>query len=505
VGDELLRQVGARLGFLASGKHFIARLGGDEFAVFCENTSLPKAEELAGTILEGLAEPFVVMGITLASSASIGIAPVDWEADTKASDPLRVADSAMYVAKHKGGNQFSVIESREQAEILRATIAEEVIARRAAAEELAASHARLRSVLESTSDNVVTIGHDWVTLYTNRRAAASFPDGKIGSNYWACFPSAIGTSAERAMRTAMSERVEQRYEIFFAPYGRWFRAKAFPVEEGISIFFSDITEEKKNQEQLAVERLLREKRIEALTHMAAGLAHEISNPLAIIHGLAGDLVQLAESQTSVDAHEVKVACGSILKTANRASNILRGLRGFAREAAQDPMELASIYEIADQCVELQQPRLERHHVDLTLAMEPGIPGFLCREVQIGQILTNLVNNAFDAITQSDSTDRWIGITVTSAATQVCIDVTDSGPGIEDHFRAHLMEPFFTTKELGLGMGVGLSLSRAIAQDHNGTLTLLKDTAHTTFRLTLPLLPDVAAVPETCGEPEGVAA
>jgi C4-dicarboxylate-specific signal transduction histidine kinase len=68
-----------------------------------------------------------------------------------------------------------------------------------------------------------------------------------------------------------------------------------------------------------------------------------------------------------------------------------------------------------------------------------------------------------------------------------------------------MEPFFTTKELGLGMGVGLSLSRAIAQDHNGTLTLLKDTAHTTFRLTLPLLPDVAAVPETCGEPEGVAA
>jgi C4-dicarboxylate-specific signal transduction histidine kinase len=342
---------------------------------------------------------------------------------------------------------------------------------------------RFNSVLESTSDQVVTISHEWIMLYANQRAAANLPDFKIGAGYWVRFPSVIGTSAERALRTAMSERTEQRYEIFYAPYRRWFRAKAFPVAEGISIFFSDVTEEKHNEEKLALEQLLREKRIEALTHMAAGLAHEISNPLAIIHGLASDLVQLAQAQTSVDPHEVRVACENILKTANRASNILRG---FAREAAQDPMQLASIYEIVDQCIELQQPRLERNNVGLTIAIDPGIPNFLCREVQIGQILTNLVNNA---ITQADvppgATARWIELTVKSAQNHICIDVTDSGPGIEDHFKAHLMEPFFTTKELGLGMGVGLSLSRAIAQDHNGALTLLKNTQHTTFRLTLP--------------------
>jgi nitrogen-specific signal transduction histidine kinase len=60
----------------------------------------------------------------------------------------------------------------------------------------------------------------------------------------------------------------------------------------------------------------------------------------------------------------------------------------------------------------------------------------------------------------------------------------SGPGIEDHFKAHLMEPFFTTKEFGLGMGVGLSLSRAIAQDHGGPLTLRKESNSTCFRLAL---------------------
>ncbi len=118
----------------------------------------------------------------------------------------------------------------------------------------------------------------------------------------------------------------------------------------------------------------------------------------------------------------------------------------------------------------------------------SLPPLLCREVQVGQILTNLLNNAFDAIVQSQAPERWIKLSANLREDDIVIDVIDSGPGIEDHFKAHLMEPFFTTKELGLGMGVGLSLSRAIAQDHAGTLTLCKDTPHTCFRLVLPRQP-----------------
>ena len=374
----------------------------------------------------------------------------------------------------------------EKALLERAIIAEENVALRLAMGELATSRAVLHSVLDSTSDNVITISHNWIMLYANRRALDSVPDFKLGADFWTCFPSVIGTSAERSLRNAMTERTDQQYDEVFTLYRRWFRVKAFPVPEGISVFFGDVTAEKNNQEQLAVEQLLREKRIEALTHMAAGLAHEISNPLAIIHGLASDLVQLAQTQTLVDPGKVRGGCERILKTANRASNILRGLRGFAREAAQDPMEPASIYEIIDQCVELQEARRKRHQVDVKLHIDAGMPVFLCREVQIGQILTNLLNNAFDAITQSNAAERWIAISVKSSQNQICVDVTDSGPGIEDHFKDHLMEPFFTTKVLGLGMGVGLSLSRAIAQDHGGSLNLLRDTRNTTFRLTLPL-------------------
>jgi len=242
------------------------------------------------------------------------------------------------------------------------------------------------------------------------------------------------------------------------------------------------------QAQLALEQELREKRIEALSHMAGGLAHEISNPLAIMHALASDLVDIAKVQSSVPAEKVLKSSESIVRTADRASKILRGLRGFGREAAQDPREPASIYEIVDQCVDIQQARFERHQIDLRVDLEPGIAELLCREVQIGQIITNLLNNAFDAIHQAISpisSERWISLHAEPLDQGVLIDVSDSGPAIEEKYRAHLLEPFFTTKKHGLGTGIGLSLSRAIAQDHGGSLVLLENASHTCFRLVLP--------------------
>jgi len=166
--------------------------------------------------------------------------------------------------------------------------------------------------------------------------------------------------------------------------------------------------------------------------------------------------------------------------------ILRGLRGFGREANKDPMELASVYQIVDQCLEIQQSRLERHGVEFRLHLEPDIPAIECRETQIGQILTNLLNNAFDAVMAGGGEKHWIEMAACLADGCLRLEVTDSGPGIAENIKAHLMEPFFTTKEIGLGMGVGLSLSRAIAQEHGGTLALYDDSQYTRFRLVLPL-------------------
>jgi len=240
---------------------------------------------------------------------------------------------------HKDGHPITVSLSLsavrgETGEILGFLgIAEDVTEGRRAAKELKTAYARVNAVLESTSDSVVTIGHDWKLLYGNRKAAESMADFRVGKNYWDCFPAVLGTPTERLLRAAMVERSEIRYEIYYEPYKTWYEAHAFPTEEGLSLFFSNITEEKKMQGQLELEQLLREKRIEALSHMAGGLAHEISNPLAIIQGRAADLRNLAVGDAPLEARAVREACDSIVKTSDRASSILRGLRGFARKPA----------------------------------------------------------------------------------------------------------------------------------------------------------------------------
>lgn len=275
----------------------------------------------------------------------------------------------------------------------------------------------------------------------------------------------------------------------FAAWEEIQRGRSLPwssVDEEAALGLQRIISDRSLVDRLSVEKLLREKRIEALSHMAGGLAHEINNPLAIIHGTASDLQEAASGDAPLAAIEVRVASKTIVETTDRAMSILRGLKGFAREAAHDPMEWASIHEIAEQSVELQQARFEHNHVDLQLIVKGDLPPVLCREVQIGQILTNLLNNAFDAITQHTCQERWATVTAQSFDGTIQIDVVDSGPGIDDESRANLMQPFFSTKTRGLGMGIGLSLSRAIAQDHGGTLTLHPSTEHTSFRLTLPI-------------------
>lgn len=367
-------------------------------------------------------------------------------------------------------------------------VAEDVTERRNAAHSIAAAYTQLHAVLECTSDCVMTVGRDWNILYGNQRTIVTLPDFAVGRGFWECFPSVLGSPSETILRSSMKARIDASYEHFSVPYGVWFKVRVFPSEVGISLFFTDVTTEKRMEEQIALEQVLREKRIEALSHMAGGLAHEISNPLAIIHARACDLQTALQAGEEISRDDLTKASDSIVQTADRAIRILRGLRGFAREAGNDPMEWATLEGIVDRCLEMQEARFERHGIALRVELPPGLPHVLCRETQICQILTNLVNNAFDAIDQSSVPERVVTIRAHRDGETVVIQVIDSGPGIEEQFRPHLMDPFFSTKTGGLGMGVGLSLSRAIAQEHGGSLSLCPESERTCFQLILPIEP-----------------
>ena len=317
----------------------------------------------------------------------------------------------------------------------------------------------------------------------------------LGQNFFDAYPDQQANSRTK-YREVMATRRPATFESFYEPFELFTNVRLHPGDDGgLTVFFDDISEQKRLQRELDRERALREQRIEALAHMAGGLAHEISNPLGIIHARANDLAELAQQAEPLPAEVVSTACSSIVKTSERAIRILRGLRVLAREGATDPMHPTAVGALVEQTVELVHRRFETHGISLQTLVPPDLPLVPCREVQISQVLLNLLNNAFDAIDASSESERWVKVTASihqesdANAPVLRIHVVDGGPGVAAEHKPHLMEAFFTTKAVGAGIGVGLSLSQAIAQDHGGMLELTDSEGHTCFRLTLPLSPE----------------
>lgn len=218
-----------------------------------------------------------------------------------------------------------------------------------------------------------------------------------------------------------------------------------------------------------------------LGEMAAGIAHEINNPLAVITGRASAMRDRAMSgnlQPTTWAEE----CDKIEKMAMRIARIVKGLKTFSRASERDPFVLESLGAVIDDSISICQDRLNRQGVELRLKPFKRV-ALQCRPSQLTQVMLNLVANSIDAI--ENQNEKWVEIAVTERENLTELTVTDSGPTIAPEVRKQLMQPFFTTKGVGRGTGLGLSISRGIVEDHGGTLTFVDDAAHTQFRITLP--------------------
>jgi PAS domain S-box-containing protein len=247
----------------------------------------------------------------------------------------------------------------------------------------------------------------------------------------------------------------------------------------------DLTDRKRVEQELEAGRaqMVSSSRLSALGMMAGGIAHEINNPLAVIHASAANIRGMAESG-SVEVPAVLKNCNRISQTADRISRIVRSLRHVAREGSADEFRETPVREIVEETLELCAEQFRAHNIRLAVsAVEPSAV-ISCREVQICQVLLNLLQNAYDELVDREG-ERWVKLDITYCAGWAVFSVSDSGPGISPEDRAHIMEPFFTTKPVGKGTGLGLSISRSIALEHGGTLELDELSPHTCLRLKLP--------------------
>jgi len=225
-------------------------------------------------------------------------------------------------------------------------------------------------------------------------------------------------------------------------------------------------------------------KLSALGEMAAGIAHEINNPLAIIQGNLNKIRTLIE-KNRFDVTLIQESVSTATRTVGRIGKIISGLRTFARDEVGEPFQSAELRNLVYETLSFCEERFKNLNVQMKVQVDPMSVLIECRPVQISQVLLNLLINAFDAITATNSHEKWISITCGEEKDFVTIRVTDSGPGITEVVRKRIFEPFFTTKSPGKGTGLGLSIAKGIVESHHGQLLLDTKNEHTSFLIRLP--------------------
>ena len=221
--------------------------------------------------------------------------------------------------------------------------------------------------------------------------------------------------------------------------------------------------------------------------MAAGLAHELNQPLfAIQNYTAGILRRWSGPEDCSPA--LRDIIQQIAQESTRAAVIIRRVRDFARKQLGERVSL-STNAVIEEVLQLLSSEIRQQRVDVRLSLAEQLPVVLIDRVQLQQVLVNLIRNALEAMEDNPQPSRVLTISTFLTSGEIHCVVEDTGPGIPEQDWQRLFEPFFTTKRSGLGMG--LSISRSIVEAHGGQLQAESAQRGAVFHFTIPLHEDHA--------------
>ncbi len=203
-------------------------------------------------------------------------------------------------------------------------------------------------------------------------------------------------------------------------------------------------------------------RLAAVGELASGIAHEINNPLTVING---QVLKIRKQMRDQENKEISGPLDKINLMSERIVKIINGLKLISRDGHNDPMSEFSIVTMIEEIKLLTEMKIKSQSIHLSISMPTNLDVVYGREVQISQVLVNLVNNSVDAI--SSLPEKWIKVEILDLEDFISVSVTDSGSGIPKELQQKIMNPFFTTKEVGKGTGLGLSISKGIIKEHGG--------------------------------------
>ena len=390
-----------------------------------------------------------------------------------------------YLLKDRLGRLRPAIERERREVALRSE-------QRAAAEQLRGSEERFRTLVDSMDDLVFTLDRElkfdgvfgsWL------KHEGIAPEEMLGRPWTEIIPEGTGEYNTAGLRALAGERVTFEWTMDGVDGLRHFLTSLSPRRgstgdvTGLIGISREITEQKRVQAQLLVAD-----RMFSVGLLAAGVGHEINNPLAAVMAnldLANHyLGELAKGGApGHQVRELEEALREARTGAEWVRNIVRDLRMFSR-GGEEGKQLVDVERMMDSAVRMAWNEI-RHRARLIKEYRT-VPRVSASESRLAQVFLNLLVNAAQALPEGHATANEIRVATHMRGDRVVIEVTDTGPGIPPEAIGRLFTPFYTTKPVGVGTGLGLSICHRIVTGLGGEITVDTEVGRgTTFRVVLP--------------------
>ena len=326
---------------------------------------------------------------------------------------------------------------------------------------------RMTDILEKTSDGFFALDTNWNFTYLNAEAEVMLGmprDSLVGQNIWEKFPSLSGSIFEQNYRKVMSDQVAIEFEALDVKGKAWFEVHSYPSGGGVSVFFREISERKRAED----ERLTTSK-LESLGTLAGGIAHDLNNILTVISGNIG-LAQLDAPTNSANLLSFLAKAG---QAAQHAARLSSQLLTFSKGGAP----LKKVVSVADVLQHAAEFSLHGSNLRAAIEIEDHLGKADIDVGQVEQVINALMINAREAMPNGGRVDvcaenvqfgENCGLSL-DPGRYIKISVADHGPGVPLDVVGKIFDPYFTTKPSSTGLGLAISYS--IIRKHGGFLHL----------------------------------
>ena len=307
----------------------------------------------------------------------------------------------------------------------------------------------------------------------------------------------LGDESDEELTAGLQDLTEDRSLLFTKKRHHRKGGKPFFVNVNVSLArygaghviiatTTDMTEVVEKETQL-----IQAGKMTTLGVMAAGMAHEINQPLNVIQVCADFFLKMLNRGAKIEDDDLRSMANDIVANVERATGVIKHVRDFARQS-EPVRSRVNINDPIEDVFKVLGHQLKVHEIDVTLDLDPDLPEILAEHNRLEQVFINLVSNAIDAMDEKgrhpDGTDNGKQLTITSnlEGHRVTVYVSDTGTGMSEEVQAKLFEPFFTTKKVGKGTGLGVSISYGIVKDYDGDIAIESEVGKgTTFKLIFP--------------------